>query len=185
MAGLMKPGKEAAPAQQGGEESNVSPEEQEQYNAFVANGMNLIYEEKGLQNMVKSLDGDGNPVGGLANTLVNVVSRLEGSAEQSGKPIDDDVLYHGSVELLEQLAEMAEKANVHEFSEEDLESALYLALDQYREAKQQQGKLPEDGLKSDFQQIMQAEQNGTLNDILPGVEEYAQRAPKPDQAQET
>jgi len=164
-----------------GDDGSVSPEEQKQYDQFVKNGMNLIYDEGGLGKIVESLKGGENPIGGLANTLVSVVSRLEDSAEQNKQQISGDVLYHGGVELMEQLAEMAEAAKIHEFSEEDLESALYLALDQYRAMRQEQGKLPEERLKADFQTMLQAENEGRLDEILPGIEEYAQKAPQGQQ----
>lgn len=177
MTGLMNAGKQAdsLPAT-GEEESNVTPEEQAQYDEFVANGMNLIYDEKGLQQTLESLEGDGSPIEGLASTLIGVVSRLEDSAEEAGTPISGDVVYHGGVELLEQLAEMSSKAKLHDYSEEDMESALFMALDQYRQMRQQQGKLPEDELKADFNSILQAEQAGNLDQALPGIEEYAARA---------
>lgn len=161
-------------------ETNVSPEEQAQYDEFVSNGLNLIYDEKGLDSIMTTLAGDGNPVEGLANTLVSVVGRLEGSAKESGTPISGDVILHGSGEILEGLVEMSEKAGLHDFSEEDMESAFFMAADQYRNLKQEAGELPEEQLKADFQSILQAEGAGTLNDVLPGVEEYAQRAPQPE-----
>ena len=165
----------------GGEEgSNVSPEEQKQYDQFVGNGMKLIFNKQGVQNILKAIKGDGKPVDGLANALVMVVTRLEDSAEQAGQKISPDVVMHGGVELLEQLADLAQKAGVHDFSKKELDGALYRAMDLYRERRQQQGKLPVDQLKGDFQQMQQAEQQGTLENDLPGITQFAQNAPAPD-----
>lgn len=162
------------------EESNVTPEEQAEYDEFVTNGMNLIYGEQVMPQVLQSIEGDGNPIQGLANTVATVVMRLEDSAEQAGRPISGDVKFHGATELLEQMAELAEEAGVHQYSEEDMESSLFLALDIYRATRSEQGKLPEEAITEDFQQLVQADKQGNLNEVLPGVEEYAQRAPKPE-----
>lgn len=158
------------------EEPNVSPEEQAQYDSFVKNGMNLIYDEKGMDKLVESLDGDGSPVEGLANTLVTVVMRLEDSAADAGHPVSGDVVMHGGAEIMGLMAEMSSEAGVHEFSDAEQESAWYMAQDQYRSMRQEQGVLPVEQLQADMNEMLQAEQAGTLGEMLPGIEEYAQRA---------
>lgn len=158
------------------EEPNVSPEEQEQYTRFVENGSDLIYDEKGLDKLVQAIDGDGNPVEGMANTLATVVMRLQDSAEKAGEKLDGEMMMQGAAELFGLLVEVAEKANVHKFSEKDQESAWLMANDIFRSTRQQQGRLPVDQLQADFEQMMQAEQAGTLDEMLPGIQEYAQRA---------
>ena len=170
MAGLLSKGssgQQQSTAQT--EAPNVSPEEQKQYDDFVGNGMSMLYAENGLPQIIEALKGDGDPVEGLANALVMLVMRLEDSAAEAGEEISGDVMYHGSVELLEQMIEIAEEAGIHEFSAQDQENALYLALDQYRITRQQQGKLPEETLRADMQQLVDAEQSGNLEEMLPGI----------------
>lgn len=157
------------------DESNVAPEEQAQYDTFVKNGMRLIYNEQGLPKMVETLAGDGDPVEGLANALVTVVSRLEDSAKQSGVELSPDAKFHGAAELLEQMAELSEKAGIHQFTEQEMESALYTAFDQYRQLKQQQGTLDVEGLKQDAAELAAADQAGTTEEMLPGISEFAAR----------
>ena len=187
MPGLLQQQQRAlAPAQ---EDETVTPEEQEQYDLFVSNGMKLLYDQKVMPKLMESIRGggnateDGNPIEGLANALSMLVMRLEDSAAEKGQPISPDVMLHGGTELLEQMADLAEQAGVHTFDESEIETALYLALDTYRTTRQQQGKLPEDQLKADMQQLAQAEQDGSIDEIIPGITEYAKKAPKPDQAQ--
>ena len=173
---MEKPAMKEAAMEPSEDGASASPEEQEQYNLFVGNGMKMVFDKSGLENMVQSIAGDGNPVQGLGNTLAMLVMRLEDSAEQSGQEIPGDVKYHGSVELLEHLADLAKVAKIHDFSEEEMESALYLALDQYRVARQEQGKLPVEALKSDMNQLLQAEQSGNIDQVLPGLSDYAKQA---------
>ncbi len=166
-------------------EGNVSPEEQTQYNEFVTNGMSLLHDEKGLSGLLKAMKGDGNPVEGLANTVASIVIRVEDSAQKQGVEISGDVLMHGGTELLEQAAELAEKAGAHEFSDKDLESALYLAMDIYRTTRQQQGKLPTEQFGQDMQELQAAEQGGALEEMFPGIGKYAEQHPTeaPDEGQ--
>ena len=170
------------PVDSGGkdEAANVTPEEQQQYDQFVTNGMQMLDDEKALPQILESIRGDGNPVEGLANALVALVMRLEDSAEEQGQKISGDVMLHGGTELLEQMVEIAEKAGVHEFDEKEMESALYLALDTYRATRQEQGKLPEEALQADMQELVQADQAGGLEELIPGITKYAETAPKPD-----
>lgn len=167
------------------EAPNVTPEEQQQYDLFVTNGMQVLDDEKALPQVIEAIRGDGSPVEGLANALVTLVMRLEDSAAEQGQKISGDVMMHGATELLEQMVDLAEKAGVHEFDEKEMESALYLAMDTYRSSRQEQGKLPEDELKADMEQLIQADQAGGLEDLIPGITKYAESAPKPDQAPPT
>ncbi len=83
-----------APHQVGGEEQpNVTPEEQQAYDAFVNNALTVISDEKSLPSIVQSLKGDGNPVDGLANTAVAVVVWVQDSAEQAGQALAPDVVF--------------------------------------------------------------------------------------------
>lgn len=187
MAGLLDQRPQRAPAQQGaplpdeGEEvgEGVTEDEQRSYNEFVTNGMTLIYDEKAMPGLLEAMGGDGNPVEGLANAAVTIVTRLDDSARQAGQEISGDVKMHGAVELIEQLAELAQEGGVHEYSEEEMESALYMAMDIYRDAAKAKGTLPTEELKQDFGALMAADQQGALDQMVPGLSEFArQRAPK-------
>ena len=168
-------------AEAGGEiESNVSAEEQEQYDRFVTNGMKMLYDKNAVDKLLQSIEGDGNPVEGLANALVQVVMRLEDSSEQAGEKISPDVLLHGGTELLEQMVDLSEQAGGHKFKEQEVESALYLALDTYRTTRQQQGRLDEEALSADMEQLVQADYKGELDSLIPGIGEYAKGLPKPE-----
>lgn len=181
MAGLLN---QQQGQDRGAEQSaNVTAEEQSSYDRFVTNGMQMLYNPQALPQLLESVRGDGNPIQGLANALVTLVTRLEDSAEQAGDQVSGDVMLHGGTELLEQMVELAEEAGVHKFTDEEIESALYLAMDTYRTTRQQQGRLPEEQLAADMQQLVQADVAGELEQLLPGIGKYAEKAPKPDPAQ--
>jgi len=167
----------APPSGDSGEEGNVSAEEQKSYDEFVANGMSLMNDEKALDVLLQSIQGDGNPIEGLANTVASIVMRVEDSAQQNGVEISGYVLMHGGMELLEQAADLAEQAGVHEFSDTDLESALYLSMDIYRTARQGQGKLDQNKFVQDLEEVKAAEADGSLEKEIPGLTELSKRTP--------
>lgn len=154
----------------GGDQPNVSPEEQAQYDQFVNKGFEVIYDKRTLPQVLDTLKGGDDPQAGLANATAMVVMRLEDSAKQAGKPIPPDVVFHGGVEILEDLANLASEAGIHDFSEEEIEGALYQALDVYRSTRQKQGELDEGAIKQDFSEIVEADRQGRLGEMVPGLE---------------
>lgn len=166
----------------GGEQPNVTPQEQQEYDQFVNNGLSLIYDEKSMPGVLERLKGDGDPVEGLAGTAVSIIKRLEDSAEQQGRKISPDVVFHGGAELFADLANLSEKAGIHKFSDKERESALYRALDMYRAVKEKTGGLDKNAISQDFEAMMQADKEGRLGDMVPGLKEKfggAQPGPQP------
>jgi hypothetical protein len=140
-----EPGQAAPEGQQDdGDQANVSPEEQAAYDEFVTNGMKLIYQGdhvapailgqlkgdwKGVEDSLgeipqeeKPLD-PGNPIDDLSVATVSLVLALEASAANSGQKLDPAVIFHGGAELMEQLADIAQAANIHDFSEDEMTGA--------------------------------------------------------------
>ena len=158
-----------------GDSQGVSKEEQKQYDEFVTNGMKVLHDESGLDAVTQSLSGDGNPIEGLANTVVSIVIRLQDSAKQAGHEISGDVVMQGGAEIMEQAVELSEEAGIHKFSEEDMESAMYMAMDLYRSSRgEQDGQ--QNNFTADLQELQGMEQAGTLEQEFPGITEHSQKA---------
>lgn len=166
-------------------EPNVTPEEQAEYDQFVNNALTLMYkggEDGGevrpelLQALKVDANDQGEPGKGgnpaimsLAQAAVTIVSQLDDSARKAGKPVSDDVLYHGGVAVIEELGEIAAAAKIHDYTEEDMTGAFAQALDLYRGKAIQDGRTSEETLKGQFNEINEAEAAGTLGDVLPGL----------------
>lgn len=157
------------------EQPNVGPDEQQAYDTFVGNGMELLYNENVMPKLLESIRSAEDPAEGLGNAVATLVMRLDDSASKAGQEISGDVKLHAAKELLEQMAEVAEEAGVHEYSEEEMESAFYSALDTYRTTRQAEGKLNPEEFQGDMQEIQAADQEGRIDEVLPGVSEYAAR----------
>lgn len=117
------PGTVGAEDDAGGEEQ-ATPEEQAQYEQIIDNGLKLIYDKQSMPGVVEALGGDGDPIDGLATVAAGVLGQLERSATEAGKPLDPVVLYHAGIALLEDLADLAGRAGVHTYTEEEAGQAL-------------------------------------------------------------
>lgn len=160
-----------APMEDAEEPSNVSPEEQQQYDRFVDNCYSVIYDQKTLPKILKSLDATDDPVMNLANTVVTVVDFVEKSARGAKMEISGDVLMHGGAEVMGDLADLAGKVNIHDYSEDEIEAATLRAMDMYREKQRADGTLDINAAKGDVREVMMADREGRLGEVLPGVEE--------------
>lgn len=167
---------------QGGEEQpNVTPEEQQFYDATVDNGLKLLYSPNTLQNVRKQLQmavQDGAPVEALAKITARIAMGLEDSAKKSGAEIPGDILFHAGVDLLGAIAELSERSRIHTFTPEEMEQALYGALDIYGTQRGEEGTLNVDEISGEFQQLLAAEQEGRLDEVIPGITQKAEQIRK-------
>lgn len=173
-------------------DGNVSPEEQAQYSEFEQNMLTLLYVEGGevqpgvleaLQTgdaQAPEQEGQATPphILTLANAAVEITKRLDDTAREAGQPLSDDVLFHGGTAVIEELAEIAEAAGIHEYTEDDLQGALTVAMDMYREKAIADGRTDEETLKGQWNEVLEADQAGNLDSVVPGLSEGA-----PEQAE--
>ncbi len=148
-------------------EPNVTPEEQEVYDMVVGNALQIIYEPKTTDNIIKRIAESGNPVEGLANVVFMVVSTLEKSAQQANQQIPEDVMFHAGVEILEELADLVTREGAHEFTDEEIEAAMFMALDLYGQEKDQSGQIDKEAAKGELTQLEQADKDGTITELVP------------------
>lgn len=121
----------------------ANDDEQAFYERFIKNGLSLIHNEGGMR-AIMELVGGGNPVEGLANALVSVLTRLTDTASAQGIEINQDVILQGGSELFLEMADLAEEAGIHDFSKDELEAALAFGLQMFTmmPQKQQAGGQP-------------------------------------------
>lgn len=157
---------------------NVSPEEQQEYETFVNNGMQIIYKEDGTvePQVLQRLSTGKKRIDTLAQTAVWLVMALEQSAKKQGRPISDDVLMHGGKELMEQLVDVVEAAGLHTFKEAEQQGAWYQALDLYREANSDEGdRINKDEAAAAFEALNEADKEGRADEVVPGFYQQAER----------
>lgn len=169
------------------ENPNVSPDEQERYEAVVKEGLALIYEGGEVRpGIVQMLDEnpedlmgvlgnieelqDFSPTVALAATTVIVMLEVVRRAGDS-KP-DGDIILHAGKAILEELADMATDAGIHDYSQDEINQAMLMGMDLYREAAADEGLVDLQALKDEFDEIVTADKQGRIGELLPGIERF-------------
>lgn len=173
------------------ETPNVDEAEQESYEDFVYAGFALIYAKNSVRPEVKSfLDKDPSdlrsvldkliseegeepqftPMLTVAATAVIIVLQLMRLADDSDRP-DDAVIFHGGRAIVEELAQIYGGLNKQELTQGQVNEAFAMAADLYREAAADAGLVNEEALKAVWGQIVAADKEGRLGEVLPQLEE--------------
>lgn len=156
-------------------DSEVSPEEQEQYSKFEQNYLKLIYTQQGEVNpaILESLraaqgqqvntQGDAVPphLAALAATTVTIVQKLDDSAREAGKPLTDDVLQEGGAAVMEELADIAEAAGIYDYSEDEMAGALTVAFDMYRDKAMADGRIDQETAQRNWDEMLASQDVAT------------------------
>ena len=166
-------------------DGKVSPEEQEQSDRLVINGLNLIFDGKTRDGILKSLDGNGDPVDGLAATAVTVWQHLLKSADQAGFKASGDAMMNAGREIFEHLAEYSTMAGLHNFANDPdaTESAYFRALDDIRVVLQKEGRLNPEAVKQDMATLENLDRSGELEKIMMAMAGRDEASSAEDQAE--
>lgn len=196
-APMNEPEQAAQPAAEPDDEApNVTPEEQEAYDGIVNKAFEIIYRGGEVSPAIlKLLDDDPSdlmkvfgaenqdlqpftPAIALAATVAIVMVDV---AESYGKDQPDGgIMLHAGKDVLSDLAETSVKAGGREFSDKDVNQAVFLALDFYRALAEPKGLIDEEAAKRDFDQIKQADQDGTIGELIPQLSQAPQPGAQPE-----
>jgi hypothetical protein len=76
------------------------------------------------------------------------------------------VILHGGKELLEELANLADEAGIHDFSQNELNRAFLIGMDLWRESASSAGLIDVEQLKAEFAEIRTADAEGRLGALF-------------------
>lgn len=163
----------------------ASPEEQALYEDFINRAESVLVPEQGevSREILANLSGDfdqqaaavfaqaepplaQSPQDAVSATATLLTLMIEAQALQEGTDYPDDVVMHAGAEVVEMLVAVSEAAGIHDFNEEEMEGMFYRALDLYRISSP---RIDPEALKAGFQAIVQANDAGKLNEVLPGL----------------
>lgn len=184
-------GAETVPDDEQGEQA--SPDEQARYEEFVKAGYEAMYKGGEVNPAIlKMLDDDPSdlmavlqnadelqnfsPVVALAATATIITLK---ACEATGEK-DGTIIMHGGKAILEDLVEVAGKAGVKDYSEDEMANAFRMGADLFREAAAEKGIVDLDQAKEEWGQIETADKEGKLGDVLPQLAD-AQVAEAPEQ----
>lgn len=182
---------------------NVSPEEQATYERLVDQAFKLMYEGGEVRPFILQLldndpddlreifgdalpldepdpDGSGKtmweaqgPIIALAATTCVVA--MEAVRRSDIDPEEDGyIILHAGAQILEDIAEISEKSGKHNFTQDEVNEAMRKAADLYRAAGSEEGLVNLDRAKQEFNEIVAADKEGRIGDILPQLAGNAQ-----------
>ena len=149
-------------------DETASPEEQAQYDKFVDGAMKIMY-GKGLKDEILKQLGGGDPVAEIGSIAANAAARMATEAFKAGEKIVPDVAFHGIKEIAEDLASYAQAGGI-EVTPEQADGAFIRAVDEYREIGTAGGWLDPKEFIADFEEMQQADKQGNLGKLLPGID---------------
>ncbi|MDH5299244.1 MAG: hypothetical protein OEV91_09525 [Desulfobulbaceae bacterium] len=139
----------------GGEPQANGQDDQRQTENFLLNGMDIIHNEQTRDNILEALK-HGEPTDTVANLAWTVLTKLEQSAEQSGKQLSDNVKMNGGNALIGEIIEVGQLAGVlPEMSEEERALSLQKVVAKYMEREIKAGRINPQELQQAGQQASQ------------------------------
>jgi hypothetical protein len=163
-------------------EKQVDPKIQEQYDMFVINGMNIIYDEKAAGQIVKRIVGSKDPVKAIADATVALVNRVVDSALENKVQIAKEALVHGSAALLNEIVTLAEAKGLAKLSEDDKAQALNQATSTFLDNAVKTGQITKEEL---IQMGDEARRTPEGQKVIQAMDKQGppQQAQQPQQAQ--
>ena len=137
-------------------QEGVDPQTQETFDAFVANGMKIIHNDKASDGILKTIADADDPVKAIADATLNVVERLEQSGGESGMNFDPSVLMQGANVLMGEIIMSAEMVGLKPLSDEEKYMAYSLAVSKYIDGAVKSGKMTQEQLGQMSQQAQQS-----------------------------
>lgn len=169
--GLLEPG-----AQPGGtgemppgtnEASGLSPDQQKKFDAYVAQGVRLIHDQKVTDTMLQGIEGSENPVPVIADTTLNLIKRLDAKAAETGIELEIELKAHAANLLMGELITIAESAGMPPLDDEQRYQVFSLAVSKYLKQAVASGEMSEDEL---IQMGQAAQQTPEGQKIMQGLQ---------------
>lgn len=145
----------------------ATPDEQEMYGKVVAMAMLAIYNKEFIPQATKALQGAEDPAEAIGVMAAGITKRVVDVAREQGAEIPGEVLLHAGKEIVELVSEFAEASGI-EISDEQMEQAYYLGLDQFRSMMQQEGRYDPAAAEADVQRIAEMDRSGQIARLVGG-----------------
>lgn len=111
----------------------LPPEMLEQAKLVLGNGITALYSAKFREKAMQMIQKSPTPAAGIARVAATIGGRIFHAAKEKGDAISPEVLAVAGLDLVQEVAEFAEKFADVEVSEEVIEDAFYVASDNLRE----------------------------------------------------
>ncbi len=170
----------------------ASPEEQAAMDKFVDNAVKLMSDpqsgklapavEAQLQGQfdleimqmfadVKPPHNPQSPIDNVAFTGLIIVMATDASAHENGFQMGNDVVLNAGVDVIDILVDEAKRMGLVEGTDEDVQNAFTRAVDVYQQIDGP--RVDKQALAAEFEELVQADREGRLEEVLPGASQFA------------
>jgi len=174
------PPMEQMPMDQPGQETQVPPEMQEQFDLFVINAINVVHDKTVSEGILTRILHNENRLEAIAEATVDITMRLADSAEGEGLQISNEVLVHGGNAVLGEIITMAEAAGMQKLTDEQKNEAFQRATAIFINSSVESGNMSKDQL---VQMSEQAQQTPEGQQIVQTMQEQGGQGPAPSPEQ--
>lgn len=143
----------------------ASPEMQKTYNRFVGACMLVVWDEKFMPKALELFQNSPNQTDALASVTAGVVQRVSQEAKKRSQPIPLEVMVHGGLEVVQQVADMATTGGIQGIEPDEIETAFYLAADKVRDVLVASGDLDLSEAKQGMEQLRAAGGEDVLSNV--------------------
>ena len=140
----------------------ISPEQQEELDIFISNGISIIYDPKVSKGLIARILKTKDPVEAIADATLDIINKLEGSATSSKVNFSDTTLVHGANQLMAEIITLSETAGMKPLNEGQKEQAFTLAASKYIDRAIKSGKITPDQLQQMSQTASQTPQGKAI-----------------------
>lgn len=140
---------------QGGKQQQVDPKSQDQFDIFVANGINIIHEQATADAIINQVKSNPDPIDAIAKATLDVVVRLEESAASNGIQLEDSVKIAGANQLMGEIINLTEVSGGNKLADEQKYQAFSLAVSMYLDGAIKSGKMTKEQLVQMGQEAQQ------------------------------
>jgi hypothetical protein len=141
------------------EESNVTPEEQHQYDTVVYKAMEMLYSDERMPALLEKLKaGAKNISKEIGHTAAMVLTSLEQTVAQNDQEIPEEILFNAGGEIVSQIVDIAVAAKIvsPEQEQDVAEAAFYEGLRIYGQNMGRDGKITDERALAAKEQMRQA-----------------------------
>lgn len=137
-------------------QNKSNPKNQEQLDMFVANGLNIVHDQKITDVILSQVQKNPDSVDAIAKATLMVINKLEDSSSSNGIKIEDGIKIVGANQIMGEIINLTEKAGMEPLIDEQKYQAFSLAISMYLDGAVKSGKMTKEQLISMGQDAQQS-----------------------------
>jgi hypothetical protein len=161
--GAMPMGEEMTPGSE-----PASPEEQAMYDKFVSLSLLALYDDKMMPRTVAHITKQPNKAVAVGEVAAGIFQRVYASAKESGAEVPGDVLINAMAEIVEATVELSDTKAGTDLTPEEMDEALYKAMDVARKMLKQAGDYTDEMKAADAAELQAMSESGEIDRITGG-----------------